>query len=152
VWFQRGGTPEMAEWGVWQKTHIWVSVVAFTGPGPDTERLCFVLTIVEASAPSGPISDNITKNRKIIIEMKRVNEFSMLSFRLVRNLSLFLVFICPDPEGFPTRFACGNDIGEADFFFPYLFISFAAFFNELKSLNPHVIGVSHIDHVVSVNK
>jgi hypothetical protein len=29
-------------WGAWQKMHSSCSLVAFTVPGPDTERLCFV--------------------------------------------------------------------------------------------------------------
>src|SRR5208283_1215800 len=39
------GVPGVALWGVWQKTHILVSVSALRSPGPVTERLCFVLLI-----------------------------------------------------------------------------------------------------------
>jgi hypothetical protein len=38
----QSGAPGMfsAAWGVWQKTQIWDSETARTGPGPVTERLC----------------------------------------------------------------------------------------------------------------
>ena len=47
------------------------------------------------------------------IESKATSQL-ILSFRLVRNLSLF-------SEGFPTRFACGNDGSKSK---PYFEIGF----------------------------
>jgi hypothetical protein len=52
-------------------------------------------------------------SKKVIFFLKDVEKgiySNRLSFRRVRNLSLFFVLTCLYPEGFPTRFACGNDI------------------------------------------
>src|SRR5690242_17421052 len=56
-----------ALWGVWQKMQICCSLVDLIGPGPETDRLCLVPTMLADWARTGETRKRI-KNRGLRID------------------------------------------------------------------------------------
>ena len=71
--------------------HISVSEIAFMGPGPETERLCFVVDI-PASAKTGTRIKIQTANIRILLRLPcTVNNSKLFLFQVLKDLNPVIV-------------------------------------------------------------